>query len=104
MSMSAVLTALQLNLNFEMSGSQLKYSINDAKFESKPKLICCNSPVTRKICDMICLHDRSEIIAWMLTLFAYYIYPVFKRHRFFNAFYISHVYSIELMCDVDYRS
>ena len=31
-----------------------------------------------------------------------YIFPVVKRHRFFNAFYICHVYSIEMVFDVDY--
>ena len=49
--------------------------------------------LTRKIRAMICLHDSSEIIA-RTQLWFVYIFPVVKRRRFFNAFYIFHVYSI----------
>ena len=49
------------------------------------------------------LHDSSEIIARTQNLFVY-ISPRGKRQLFFNASHISHVYSIELIFDVDYRS
>ena len=61
---------------------------------------------TQKICDLICHHDSSEITARMLNFFVYILPQVVKRHRFFKAFYFSHVhvYSIELKFDVNYRS
>ena len=59
------------------------------------------SYLTPKIHAIICPHDSSEIIARTLTLFVY-ISPVVKHDRSFNASYIFHVYSIELMFDVDY--
>ena len=49
---------------------------------------------------MICHHDCSEIIARTQKLFVY-IFPVVKH--IFNASYIFHVHSIELMLDADYR-
>ena len=58
---------------------------------------------TRKIRAMICLHDSSEIIAQTQNFFSCHL-PVVKRQQFFNASYSFHVYLIELMFDVDYRS
>ena len=59
--------------------------------------------LTPKICAMICLHDSSEIIARTQNFFSCHL-PVVKRQRFFNASYSFHVYLIELMFAVDYRS
>ena len=50
--------------------------------------------LTWKICAMICLHDSSEIIArtCLVTFFLWLCVA-----DFFNAFYICHIYSIELI-------
>ena len=56
-----------------------------------------------KIRAMICLHDSSEIIARTQNFFSCHL-PVVKRQRFFNTSYSFHVYLIELMFDIDYRS
>ena len=46
---------------------------------------------------------NSNKIGRTLNVFIY-LFLVVKRRRFFNAFYIFYVYSIELEFDVDYRS
>ena len=62
-----------------------------------------HTELTRKISAMICLHDSSKIIARTRNFFSCHL-SVVKRQRFFNASYSFHVYLIELMFDVDYRS
>ena len=67
------------------------------------KIVLCQ--FTRKIRAMICLHDSSEIIVGLQTqnFFSCHL-PVVKNRRFFKASYSFHVYLIEQMVDVDYRS
>ena len=88
-----------LSLHFMTSGEEK----NDKFIAQSPRFLCKFCCLTQKIRTTICLHDSSEIIARMQNFFSCHL-PVVKRQRFFNASYSFHVYLIELMFDVDYRS
>ena len=58
--------------------------------------------LTRKICAMICLHDRSEIIARMQNFFSCHL-PVGGVDDFSTHLILVSTFKIKLMFDVDYR-